>query len=200
MALLDRSTVVAALKLILPLGALGLLSMVFLLASPVDPTRAVETAEIDVADRARDPRLSAARFAGVTDDGTAIRLEAGAARSDPGAALRFQVEGLVLRLDGSDGRTLTARADSGLIDRAAGRFTMQGDLRIAQGDGIELSARSASGMLDRTRIEAEGPVLGRMQGAELQAGRLIVTARPAEPGRLQLVFRQGVRLIYQPTD
>jgi lipopolysaccharide export system protein LptC len=200
MALLDRSTVVAALKLILPLGALGLLSMIFLLASPVDPSRALETATIDVADRARDPRLSAARFAGVTEDGTAIRLEAGAARSDPGAALRFQVEGLALRLDGADGRSLTARADFGLIDRATGQFTMRGDLRIAQGDATELRAQAATGTLDRTRLEAEGPVLGRLDGADLQAGRLIVTARPDEPGRIQLVFREGVRLIYQTTD
>lgn len=200
MAMLDRSTVVAALKLILPLGALALLSMIFLLASPVDPTRALETAPIDVADRARDPRLSAARFAGVTDDGTAIRIEAAAARSDPGAALRFQVEGLVLRMDGDDGRTLTARADRGLIDRAAGRFAMQGDIRIQQDGGLELQAAAADGTLDRTRIEAEGPVHGQLRGAEIQAGRLIVTAEPGQSGRLRLVFREGVRLIYLTSD
>jgi lipopolysaccharide export system protein LptC len=200
MAALDRSAVVAALKLILPLVALALLSMVFLLASPVDPSRALETATIDVADRARDPRLSAARFAGVTDDGTAIRLEAGAARSDPGAALRFQAEALVLRLDGADGRTLTARADSGLIDRAAGRFAMQGDIRIEQGPDLAVQVAALDGALDRTRVLAEGPVRGRLRSAELEAGRLIVTAEPGPGGRLQLVFRDGVRLIYPTTD
>ena len=192
MALLDRSRIVAALKLVLPLTALGLLSMVFLLASPVDPTRAIDQAEIDVTDRARDPRLSAARFAGVTDEGAAIRIEADEARSDPGAALRFQVAGFALALDGADGRRIDARSDTGAIDRAAGSFAMEGDIRIGADDGTTLTAARIEGLLDRTRIDAAGPIAGRMGGNDLTAGHLTVTADPDRPGSFRLVFRQGV--------
>ena len=198
--ILDRSRVVAALKLLLPLIAVGLMSMVFLLASPIDPTRAIESAEIDVSERARDPRLSAARFAGVTDTGTAIRIEAGAARSDPGAALRLQVEDLTLRLDGADGQTLLARADAGLIDRAGGRFAMRGAVQLDQGPATRLQASAIEGLLDRTRLEIVGPITGRLDGTTIQAGRLPVSDDPARPGSLRLVFAGGVRLIYDTSQ
>lgn len=221
--LLGRSRVVAALKLIFPLTALGLMSMIFLLADPVDPSRAIEMAEIDVEDRARDPRLSAARFAGVTADGAALRIEAGAARSDPGAALRFQVEGFALWLDrpaqeaaaalpGQNGdmtappapATLTARGDSGVIDRSAGSFQVAGAVRITATPGYDLSASQVTGALDRTEIEARGPISGLAPAGRIEAGRLRITALPAEGTQnrvlQRLVFDGGVRLLYRPDE
>lgn len=198
--LLDRSRIIGMLRLALPLTALGLLSMVFLLASPVDPTRALATAEIDVADRARDPRLSQARFAGVTDDGAAIRIEAGAARSDPGAALRFAVEGFELSLDGAAGEQLTARSDTGRLDRTLGTFDMSGNLTVTAGPDQRLTAARLNGQLDRTRIEATGPVTGQAIGGEVTAGHLTITADQAAPGSYRLVFQQGVRFIYHPAE
>jgi lipopolysaccharide export system protein LptC len=198
--LLDRSRVVGALRLLLPLTALGLLSMVFLLASPVDPSRAIQSAPIDVQDRARDPRLSAARFAGVTEDGTAIRIEAGAARSDPDATLRFQVEGFGLWLEPTDRNGLIAQSDFGQIDRGEGRFLMTGAIRIAAAPGYDLSASRIDGMLDRTLIRIDGPIAGRAPAGDIEAGHLSVQGVDDETGRYRLVFRDGVRLIYQPYD
>lgn len=194
---LDRTRIVGALKLVLPLSALALLSMVFLTAAPVDPTRALETATIDVEDRVRDPRLSGARFAGVTDEGAALTIEAGIARSDAQAALRFQLDDLEIRLTAPDGATFVARADTGRLDRAAGRFEMAGDIRLQASPGYDLTATRIEGLLDRTRIEAEGPVAGQAPGGRLQAGHLSLTARPGDPASNRLVFRQGVRLIYR---
>lgn len=193
-----RSRLIGALRLILPLTALGLLSMVFLLASPVDPTRAIETAEIDVAERARDPRLSAARFAGVTEDGAALRIEAAAARSDPGATLRFQVQDLALWMDGADGGQVAARAAHGLIDRGSGSFAMTGDIALEASPGYRLTASRVIGLLDQTRIEATGPVAGRAPAGEINAGRLEISAIAGDTGGNRLVFDQGVRLMYQP--
>jgi lipopolysaccharide export system protein LptC len=197
---LDRSRVVGALRLLLPLTALGLLSMVFLLASPVDPTRAVQSAPIDVEERARDPRLSAARFAAVTQDGTAIRIEAGAARSDPGATLRFQVDGFSLWLDPADAEGLTARSDTGQIDRGEGLFQMAGVVHLTAAPGYDLTASRIDGLLDRTRIDITGPVTGTGPAGEIRAGTLIVQAANGDSGAYRLVFRDGVRLIYQSDD
>ena len=203
--LIDRSRIVAAAKLILPLTALGLMSMVFLLADPVDPGRAIETAGIDVADRARDPRLSAARFAGVTDDGGALRIEAVTARSDPDATLRFQVEGFGLWLDRAGQGSLTARALDGLIDRGRGEFRMDGEIRITADPGYDLTAARIHGQLDRTLIRVEGPITGQAPAGRITAGSLTVTApapghdagQHANAGN-RLVFRGGVHLIYHP--
>jgi lipopolysaccharide export system protein LptC len=199
----DRSRVVAAAKLVLPLAALVLMSMVFLLAETVDPSRALQGAGIDVEDRARDPRLSAARFAGVTEDGAALRIEAGQARSDPGATLRFQVQDFALWLVRADGGEFTARAQSGLIDRGRGEFAMAGDIHITATPGYDLTATRVSGLLDRTQILVEGPITGQAPTGQLFAGSLTLTA-PAEGDHesdsRHLVFRQGVRLIYYPDE
>jgi lipopolysaccharide export system protein LptC len=195
-----RTRIVAALRLLLPLTALGLLSMVFLLASPIDPTRAIQSAPIDVQDRARDPRLSAARFAGVTEDGTALRIEAGAARSDPGGVLRFQVQDFALWLTPTLGEGMTARSDSGQIDRGAGLFVMDGGVRLVSAPGYDLAASRIDGMLDRTQVRVAGPVLGRAPAGDIQAGSALIQSSDPETGSYRLVFRDGVRLIYQPPD
>ena len=104
------SRTVGILKVVLPLTALVLLSLVFLTARTIDPRLAITTAEIDVEDRARDPRLSGARFAGVTEDGAALTIVAETARSDPHAALKLDVTGLTLHLEGQSGEDLMAEA------------------------------------------------------------------------------------------
>ncbi|KPQ06275.1 MAG: lipopolysaccharide export system permease component LptC [Rhodobacteraceae bacterium HLUCCA12] len=192
------SRVIGWLKLVLPLSALALLSMVFLLASPVDPRRAIETAEIDVEDRARDPRVSGARFAGVTDDGAALRIEAETARTDPDAMLRFDVSGLSLHLDGPQGESVLAQADAGAIDRGQGVFSMDGGVQVTASPGYSLSTRRISGMLDITRIEVEGPLSGTAPVGEIHAGHLLISAKEGGDEGYSLVFGDGVRLIYQP--
>lgn len=195
-----RTRVVGALRLLLPLTALGMLSMVFLLASPVDPNRAIQSAPIDVQERARDPRLSAARFAGVTEDGTAIRIAAGMARSDPAGVLRFQVEDFDLWLGAPNEGQFAASSQSGQIDRGAGRFQMGGAVRLVTAQGYDLSAAAIHGRLDQTLIEVEGPVAGSAPAGHIHAGHLTVQAADPGTGSYRLVFREGVRLIYQPQD
>lgn len=192
------SRMIGLLKLVLPLSALVLMSMVFLLARPVDPTRAIEMAEIDVEERARDPRISGARFAGVTDDGAALRIVTETVRTDPLAMLRFQVTGLELYLDGPRGETLQARADSGAIDRGAGVFSMEGGVEVSASPGYRLETGRVTGLLDSTRIEVPGKLSGQAPAGEITAGNLLVAAVLPGNSAYKLVFGGGVRLIYRP--
>ncbi|MGY6536612.1 MAG: hypothetical protein ACXIVG_14830 [Pararhodobacter sp.] len=193
-----RSRVVSILKLVLPLAALALLSSIFLLASPVDPERAIRTAEIDVEERARDPRLTQARFAGVTRDGSALLIETETARTDPLGTLRFQVTGLSLHIDNPDGGTLRAYAGSGIIDRGAGRFDMAGPVMLDVSPGYRLEGEQVSGLLDQTLVESDRPVRGTAPAGEIEAGNLRLERGPPPDGGNRLVFGGGVRLIYQP--
>ncbi len=195
-----HSRLIVVLKTVLPLTALVLLSMVFLLARPVDPNRAIELAEIDVEERARDPRISGARFAGVTEDGTALRLVTETARSDPDATLRFAVTGLELQLDGARGEVVRVRSDSGSIDRGEGSFEMSGGVEIVAEPGYRLHAEHVAGALDTTRIEVPAPLTGQAPAGELRAGNLLVRAVFGGERGYVLVFGGGVRLIYQPGD
>ena len=77
MARRDRhSRVVGWLKVALPLAALAILSTLFLLSDRIDPEDALPYAEVDVEDLAREPRMTAPTYAGMTTDGAALTLTA----------------------------------------------------------------------------------------------------------------------------
>lgn len=194
----SHSRIVGILKVVLPLTALALLSLVFLLARTVDPTQAISNAEIDVEDRARDPRLSGAHFAGVTDDGAALTIVAETARSDPGAAMRLEVTGLDMRLDGENGETLYAAATQGTIDRGRGIFTMTGGLDLVASPGYELHTEALNGLLDSTRVRAPGPIEGAAPAGTISAGNMEMRVDSRDGAGYLLVFGGGVRLNYQP--
>ena len=195
-----HSRLVWVLKVALPLTALALLSMVFLLAETVDPTRAIPHAEIDVEERARDPRVSGASFAGVTEGGSALRVTAETARTDPEAVLRLEVSGLTLELEGPAGGLVTARADEGAINRGDGYFEMTGAIELTATPGYRLESERITGALDRTWLLSPGPISGAAPAGELQAGALRVSQDPREPRSQRLVFTGGVRLLYHPQD
>lgn len=190
------SRLVGILKIVLPLVALVLLSLVFLLARTVDLSQAVRYATVDVEDLARDPRLSGARFAGVTADGAALTIESETARSDPDGALRLSISGLDLTIEDETGVIVSAQAESGVIDRTRGVFEMSGDLRLRTGQGYDLNAPRILGALDRTRVIADSGVSGQAPAGQIQAGRLEILQRPDGAGGYVLVFRDGVRLNY----
>lgn len=194
------SRLVAVLKVVLPLSALVLLSLVFLLARTVDPSQGVRLVAIDVEDRARDPRLTGARFAGVTDDGAALTITAETARSDPDGALRMEVSGLSLSITAQDGMAFAAHAQHGLIDREAGVFRMSGGITLESGTGYRLQGASLAGALDSTWIEAPGAISGSAPAGTIEAGGLQLRPRSDGTGGYVLVFLDGVRLNYLPLE
>jgi len=194
------SRVIGILKILLPLTALVLLSLVFLLARTIDPTQAIRTAAIDVEDRARDPRLSSARFAGVTEDGAALTIVTETARSESSTALRLEVTGLHLDLEGQNGETLSASSAVGLLDRASGRFEMSGGLTIDVTPGYRLTSDRLVGLLDATQIDAPSTFTGSAPAGEITAGNMTMRANTAGGEGYMLVFGGGVRLIYQPEN
>lgn len=198
MQLSGYSRFIGWMRLLLPLAALVLLSMVFLLARAVDPERALSEAPIDVEERARDPRISGVRFAGMTDDGAALRLVTETARSDPQAVLRFEVTGLEVSLEGQSGEGFLARAESGALDRGAGTFEMDGGVHIEASPGYRLMTASVNGALDRTLIEVPGTLSGAAPAGLIEAGHMRIRSQPGDESRYSLVFGGGVRLVYMP--
>lgn len=201
LTLARHSRLVQVLRLVLPLGALVMLSLLFLLAQPLDPERAIAQSSLDVLERARDPRVTGAQVAGVTPEGAAIRLSAEVVRSDPLAILRFEANGLELQIDGPSGEALEARSRQGVMDRGTGQFSMSGDVQIRATPGYMLHSPEVSGLLDQTFIEAAGPVEGVAPAGSITAGGLTVTHQPDSEdgdGAHVLLFTGGVRLIYIP--
>jgi len=195
-----HSRIVSILKVVLPITALALLSLVFLAARTVDPSLAISSAEIDVEDRARDPRLSGAHFAGVTEDGAALTIVARIARSDPNAAMRLEVEGLEMHLEGGGGEVMDATAALGTIDRGRGTFDLSGGLEFLVSPGYRLETERLTGLLDSTRVTAPGPVAGSAPAGQITAGNLEMRFDSRDGAGYLLVFGGGVRLNYLPED
>ena len=193
-----RSRTVGVLKVALPLAALVSLSLVFLLARTIDPRQAIATAAIDVEERARDPRLSGARFAGVTEEGAALTIRTETARSSPDGVMRLAVTGMELLLEGQGGEVTSIQAGAGILDRGAGLFDMQGGIAVVADPGYRLTTASASGLVDSTLIEMPAAGSGQAPAGEISAGRMELRADSSNPPRYRLVFSGGVRFNYVP--
>lgn len=197
---IDRhSKIVGWLKVALPLTALALLSTLFLLADRIDPTAAIRYAEVDVEALARDPRMSAPTYAGITSDGAAITLTAKAARPASGERTAA-AEDVTLRLEMPDGGSTDMTAAQAELDTGAGELRLSGGVEIATSSGYRVTTGALTAALDRSGAESLAPVSATGPAVTIDAASFTLrheTGGETEPAYL-LVFSGGVKLVYQP--
>lgn len=199
-----RARLAQLVRLVLPLGAIALLSTVFLLSENIDPQRAVDMAGLDVADLTREPRIGTARVAGVTEEGTALTIRAVTMRaqsdlSAPGPILLSldTPEGDMLF---TSGRLLQFRGNSGEVDQAQDQMVLRGDVVLETSDGYRATMPVLRGALKRAHLLGEGGISASGPPGVIRADRLDVTGIAGSEGGYLLAFRGNVRLIYQPDD
>lgn len=190
-----HSRLVAWLKVILPLAALALLSTLFLVSRGIAPEDALPYSEVDVEELAREPRLTAPRYAGVTQDGAALSVTAEVARPDMGGGA--SATALTARLETPDGVTTDIAASDGQLDTAAGLLTLTGDVRIAASSGYAITTGELTAALDRTLLTAPGTVAATAPMGRIDAGAMQLTSQGDD---YVLVFNGGVKLVYEPKD
>lgn len=201
-----HSRLVTWLKIGLPLVALGLLSTLFLFSRDIDPSGALPYADVDVEALTRDPRLSAPRFAGMTEDGTALTVTATAIRMAAGESSdSFSGEGVTALMETADGQRNAISAENARLDQAGGRLYLDGEVRMSSAAGYDLRASDVTLGLERTeassdaQVSAEGP-LGRLTAGGFILHGMSDDPQAAAPGALVLVFTDGVKLIYTPSN
>ncbi|TCP58717.1 lipopolysaccharide export system protein LptC [Rhodovulum bhavnagarense] len=192
------SRFVALARIVLPLAALGILSTLFLVSRGPDPGDDLRQSRDTVAEIAREQRIGAPEFATVTADGTAVALSAETVRPDAAYPGQATADILHLRLDMAGGARADLRAARGALDMAAGQTVMEGGVRIESSAGYRLEAARVTAAMDQTDILAEGPVTGEGPAGRITAGQLQLTADPQAAGRYLLVFKDGVKLVYEP--
>jgi len=195
-----HSTAVAWLKVLLPLAALGILSTLFLVSRTIDPEDAIPFAEVDVQDRIREPRLTAPTWAGMTEDGSALTVTAAEARPSDGAGADANATTLRAVLDMPGGGRAELVAATGRLDLAAGRLIVEGGVVVTTSTGYTLRTEAMAAALDRTGLTSPGPIAGDGPGGHLSAGSMELTASADAPDIHVMVFKNGVRLLYQPAD
>ncbi|MCU0902338.1 MAG: hypothetical protein MUE83_00505 [Tabrizicola sp.] len=198
MAQADAHTrVVGWLKVALPLAALAILSTLFLVARRIDPEAALPYAEVDVEDLAREPRMTAPTYAGMTSDGAALTLSAEEARPASEAA-PASAAGLRLALDTPDGAKTELRAGSAVMDPAAHEVILSGGVVLETSSGYRLETAEVAARLDRTGLESRAPVTATGPAGDIRADAMVLRQDPQTPGAYVLVFNGAVRLVYQP--
>jgi lipopolysaccharide export system protein LptC len=193
-----HTRLVRALRVLLPVAALALLSTLFLLARTVDPDDAIPFAEVDVSERARQQQLTAPRITGVSAGGTAFRLQAADARPDPEDARRLSADAMRLTLRDGDAAGAVVTAGRGIADTSARSVVLEGDVRVETTTGYEFRSDRLEGTLGRLRIVSPGPVAGSGPLGDLRAGTMLLEEDAA--GRQTLAFTGGVDLVYRPPN
>lgn len=200
----SRTVIVAWLRVLLPLAALAILSTLFLLSRKPDPEAAIPYATVDAAARARDPRITAPAYAGVTADGATLSLKADSAtptaEGGVGAA-----EGLMLDWKSANGLEVDLTAPSATMDD--GLITLSGGVRMTTSTDWTLSAPQIEAATDRSRITGSGGIAATAPFGAITADSVTLRQQAetnaaadgsaGAPANL-LDFAGSVRLIYRP--
>ena len=194
-----HSTLVATLKIVLPLSALAILSTLFLISRTIDPEGVIPFSDVDIEGRVREPRLTAPNWAGMTEDGAAVSITASEARPGRGEAAGPSATALAATFDMPDGERADLRADRGALDPQGRILTVEGSVVITTASGYRLTSDAMTAQLDRTRLESPGPVAANGPLGQIEAGSMELTQSSDQPGSYVLVFKSGVRLLYDPS-
>lgn len=193
-----RSRLVYGLKIALPLLALVILSTLFLVSRRTDTEGAIPYADVDVDALAREQRLTAPEYSGLTDDGTEFLVRAGAAR--PLARGGGQAEDITAELVTAAGLTLGMRAAQGRMDPGAGVFTLAGDVLLETSTGYRIETQGLKASTVRTEVVSDGAIHATAPFGVLDAGAMALTSATETPDGYVLVFNQGVKLVYNPEN
>lgn len=191
------SRVVAGMKIVLPLAALGLLSTLFLISNRIDPSDPVPTAPIDLEKRAQELGVTRPSFAGVSGRGDEITVRAVVARPESDVPQRLMAEGITGEIGLVGGTGIRLRAETARLDQQTMTATLEGAVRISTTTGYEIDTDRLATRIDALHAESPGPVSASGPLGDLDAGRMILREAP-ESGDAELLFSGGVKLIYHP--
>ncbi len=196
---MTRTRIVRWLRIVLPLLALCLLSTLFLFSRDSQTESQIPYAEVDAEAMARDPRLVAPQYAGVTDDGAQLALTAAEVVPREGGTARD------LRLDWRRADGLTADVTAPQASMDDGTIRLRGGVQMTTSTGWTVNAQGIDAAMDRSRLAAGDGVSAQAPFGTLTAGQMELAPggpgggdAPGDDAASILNFSGGVRLIYQP--
>ena len=182
-------------KIILPMVALALLSTLFLFARSPSDAPDVPIAQLE--DLAREQQITDPQFSSVTDDGSVIAVAAKNAKPDGTVPNTLLVEDLAIDMDSADGTTLKITSGMSIINSSAQTARLNGLSRLTTSSGYTMETVGISADLRTGEIVSDGPLEVRAPFGELSAGKVQITVSSDGDGQ-QMLFTQGVRLLYTP--
>lgn len=196
--MVSYTTAINWLKVLLPLVALGLLSMLFLFARTTPEEASAPFLEeirrkADGAEGMRGPF-----YTGRTDAGDTVSVEADFVEPDPADPGRALARALRARIAFADGSELDVRSDRAEYSDGADSLRLLDDVVLVSTNGYEMHTEELLAFINDGSAETPGDVHATGPAGTITAGRLRVTPPETGDGPVQLVFTNGVKLIYVP--
>ena len=191
------SQVVAWMKIILPMLALGLLSTLFLISRTIDPTQSAPFARIDLEQRAQDQGATKPSFSGVTQQGDEILFTADTIRPEYDEPETLLVENIMARMALFDGTVVNITSLHAQMNLNNLTAHLEGRVHIITSTGYVVATDRLDTRLDEIHAESRGPISAEGSIGSIKAGRMLLQNNN-ESKEPELVFTGGVELIYHP--
>jgi lipopolysaccharide export system protein LptC len=189
------SRLIAWLKILLPLGALALLSTIFLYARGPDPI-AVIPVLTGGADPTQTEQMGSPFYAGTTENGQGLTLAARQARFSDAENSGMIADDLRAIIDVRDGNRIVIDATVGQMEDGD-RLLLRDGVILESSSGYTVRTDGLDAAVDRVAIESTSAVEADGPGLTLSAGKLRVE-EVGDTADIQLLFTEGVKLVYIP--
>ncbi|MEM6938591.1 MAG: LPS export ABC transporter periplasmic protein LptC [Pseudomonadota bacterium] len=195
---MDRySRMVGLLKVLLPLVALAILSTLFLLSRVIDPEPVIPFADKEIQDRLRDQQVTGPIYHGTTAGGDEIAFAAARLITVPGQAGSNEAEEVHVTMNFVSGQLVQITANLGHMDVAENRADLEGDVVITTSQGYIIESDKLIAELSNPDVLSPGAIKATGPIGTLDAGSMhLIAANNGSDG--QLVFTNGVKLVYDP--
>jgi len=191
-----RTRLVRLLRVVLPLAALALLSVLFLLGrKPSEPEPAIPYAQGSPEDLGRSPGIGAPEYTTVTPDGASVTLRAARAALGDGGMGSGDGTASDLTLDWRARDGLMIELTAPRAEMAETRIRLEGGVRMALSSGWEMRGPSFEADTAADTLRADETVQVTAPFGRLNAGRMLLYS--AEAGQV-LELNEDVRLLYRP--
>ncbi|WP_298840635.1 hypothetical protein [uncultured Roseobacter sp.] len=196
----DRySQMVAWLKVALPIMALAILSTLFLLSRAVDPTDSIPFADAEVQERLANQQISGPYFSGTTANGDQIAFVAETVTSPQDLVGETRANDVFVRIDMAGGAEVTVKSDSASVLLADDVAELTGNVILITSQGYEVRSQLLTARVTALDVRSPETVSAVTPGGDLVAGAMHIREND-DGGNAQMVFTNGVKLLYQPKE
>lgn len=189
------SRLIAWLKILLPLGALALLSTIFLYSRGTDPIATIPMLT-GGADPTQTEQVGSPFYAGTTENGQGLTIAARQARFSDSENSGMIADDLRAVIDVSDGSRIVIDATLGQIEDGD-RLLLRDGVTLESTSGYTIRTQGLDAEIERIAIESTSEVEADGPGLTLSAGKLRVEEVESTQD-IQFLFTDGVKLIYIP--
>lgn len=189
---------IAWLKILLPMAALAILSSLFLVSKPKTPSITQLPPDQIVGDNTYKPHITGPSLSGVTRNGSTYTFSAGLAA--PGTDDTITMSDFAGTLTSNTGFNVDVSASLGVIQNQNSIAVLSQGVRLTTSDGYDITTEELTADISNTVISSHGAISGTSPFGTVDAGQMILRQQSQDGSKdtYELLFKKGVKVVYQP--